>query len=69
GNREKNRALMLEAIKKSDAEVAELLSPEELKKYQEARDSMRRGMRGRRPTNRTDNQRREQPAGGGTPVF
>lgn len=69
GNREKNIALMREVMTKSDAEVAELLTPEELKKYKEARDRMRRGMRGRRPTNRTENRRREQPAGGGTPVF
>ena len=68
GNREKNIALMREVQKKNDAATAELLTPEELKKYQEIRNSMRRGMRRRRPS-RPAAERREQPAGGETPVF
>jgi len=68
GNREKNIALMREAISKGDAAAAKVLSPEELKKYKDLRNSMRRGG-GRRPTNRPEPQRREQPAGGEAPVF
>ena len=71
GARDKNIALMREVQKKNDAAVAELLTPEEIKKYQEMRNRGRRGPQGRRPTRpttRPEGERRPAPAGD-TPAF
>lgn len=68
GGREKNIALMREVQKKNEAAVAELLTPEQVKKYQDMRNRGRRG--GRRPT--TPQPRpagRNEPATGEKPVF
>ena len=67
GDREKNVKLMNQLRRKTDEEVAGLLTPEQMKKYK-AMQNRGGGRRGRGRDRRARDERREEAAGN-APVF
>ena len=65
GNREENVKRMRELQKKAEEEIANLLTPEEMKKYREYTSRRGRGRRGRDRRGREEGRREGEEAGGG----